>query len=130
MVPIITLSELKRLIDTHGNYVLIDVREPAELNFGMIPTAKNIPLGELEEALSLPPAEFENKYHFSHPKKDSNLIFHCRTGGRSEAATKLALAKGYTNASNFKGSIWEWSTIDPRVQRYGPGPNPDPKKTF
>jgi len=116
-VPIITLDELKQLIDAKGDYVLIDVREEDELRHGMIPTAKHIPLGEVEWALQTSSLTFETKYKFLQPKKSDNLIFHCRTGSRSATATQTALEAGY-KARNFKGSIWEWAEIDPLVKRY------------
>ena len=109
MVEIISTEELKKLIDEKGDYVLIDVRESEELDNGMIPTAQHIPLGNVIDGLS----KFD--------KKD-NIIFHCRTGVRSEKAAQFALGLGFVNAKNFKGSIWEWSEIDPNVKRYGAEP--------
>ena len=114
-LPTITLDELKHLI---GDCVLIDVREPHELVYGMIPTAHNIPLGEVPEALSMSPEAFQQKYGFS---LKGTLVFYCRTGGRSFRATQIAIEKGF-NAKNYAGSIWEWSETDPNVKRYGPNP--------
>jgi rhodanese-related sulfurtransferase len=87
----------------------------------MIPTAKNIPLPEFEEALELPEKDFEKKYGFPKMKKAEVLIVHCRTGGRSAVAAAIAEKRGY-QVRNFLGSIWEWATIDPNVKRYGPSP--------
>ncbi len=120
---VVTREELRQLIETKGNYVLIDVREKDELAFGMIPTAENIPLDELEEALRMPADEFARKYHLAKPSKDDVIIFHCRTGGRSAVATQLARALGFVHAKNFKGSIWAWAEIDKNVRRYGPTPS-------
>jgi len=33
-------------------------------------------------------------------------------------AAEIALKLGYSNVKNYSGSIWEWSEIDDRVQRY------------
>lgn len=122
-MEIVSTSEMQRLIAQKGNYVLIDVRESDELEYGMIPTAKNIPLGEIESALDLDAKTFQEKYSFSKPQKTDILIFHCRTGGRSAVATQIAQAKGFVHAKNYKGSIWEWSQHDSNVQRYGPQPH-------
>lgn len=121
MVPLISMTALKQLIDSKGNYRLIDVRNPDELVHGMIPTAKNIPLPEFEEALELPEKDFEKKYGFPKMKKAEVLIVHCRTGGRSAVAAAIAEKRGY-QVRNFLGSIWEWATIDQNVKRYGPSP--------
>lgn len=116
--PMISMDELKALIDENGDYVLIDVREKDELSYGMIPTAHHIPLQEVPWALSTTPEVFEKKFQFPQPKKTDLVIFHCRTGGRSDAATQQAVTAGYTNAKNFAGSIWEWAEIDQNVKRY------------
>jgi len=115
------MDELRKLITTKQKYALIDVREPHELQFGMIPTAKNLPLTELPLALTLSDTEFKARYRFKKPTAKDTLILYCRTGGRSERAALFMRGKGYA-ARNYKGSIWEWSTIDPSVKRYGPEP--------
>jgi len=120
--PTINLDELKELIESKGDYVLIDVRNKDELEYGVIPTSKNVPLPQFEQALELNPDEFEKEFNFTQFKKDDNLIFYCRTGARSQMATQFALRKGYTKSKNFTGSIWEWSEHDPTVKRYGPSP--------
>ena len=117
----ISLNELKELIDDKKNYILIDVRNKDELSFGVIPTSVNIPLPEFEFSFELNDDEFKKKFGFPKIKKDDNLIFYCRTGSRSEMATKFAIQKGFTNSKNYAGSIWEWSEHDPNVKRYGPG---------
>ncbi|MCT6772771.1 rhodanese-like domain-containing protein [Riemerella anatipestifer] len=72
-----------------GNYHLIDVREPMELEMdGNIEAAKNIPLGELEdrkeEVTSL----------------DGNVILFCRSGNRSGKAVEYFKSLGLTNVYN------------------------------
>ena len=113
---VITGDELKSLIKSKVGYILIDVREPDELKHGMIPTAKHIPLGEIDKALDMSEIDFKEKYGFNISKKD-NLIFYCRTGSRSGVAAVKALNQGF-KARNYKGSIWEWSETDPNVKRY------------
>lgn len=113
----ISRDELKQLIDNKGNYVLVDVREKDELVHGMIPSAHNVPLGELGSALDLSPEVFKKKYGFFGLSKSDRLIFHCRSGGRSKKATELALQKGF-QAENFEGSILAWAEIDSNVQKY------------
>jgi len=117
----IIFKELKELIDAKKPYVLIDVREDDELQYGVIPTAHHLPLGELEDALAMPPQSFKTRFHFPKMSKKDLVVFYCRTGGRSSQATSFALSQGY-QAKNLTGGIWTWSTIDPRVKRYGPEP--------
>ncbi|MRM83279.1 rhodanese-like domain-containing protein [Riemerella anatipestifer] len=77
-----------------GNYHLIDVREPMELEMdGNIKAAKNIPLGELEdrkeEVTSL----------------DGNVILFCRSGNRSGKAVEYFKSLGLTNVYNGGGYV-------------------------
>ncbi|MDY3364296.1 rhodanese-like domain-containing protein [Riemerella anatipestifer] len=77
-----------------GNYHLIDVREPMELEMdGYIEAAKNIPLGELEdrkeEVTSL----------------DGNVILFCRSGNRSGKAVEYFKSLGLTNVYNGGGYV-------------------------
>ncbi|MEC5393882.1 rhodanese-like domain-containing protein [Bergeyella sp. RCAD1439] len=75
-----------------GNYELIDVREPLELEMdGEIATAKNIPLGEIEarqdEILTL----------------EKPVVLFCRSGNRSARALEYLNAQGLKNGYNGGG---------------------------
>ena len=75
-----------------GNYHLIDVREPMELEMnGSIEEAQNIPLGELgerkQEVLDL----------------DGPKIFFCRSGNRSGQAMEYFKSQGLTDVYNGGG---------------------------
>lgn len=72
-----------------GNYHLIDVREPLELEMdGDLEGAQNIPLGELEERKQ----EITNL--------NGTKIFFCRSGNRSGKAVELFKAQGMTDVYN------------------------------
>ncbi len=118
MVQIISREELKHLIDAKREYTLIDVRQPEELSYGLIPTAHNVPLPELNEALASSPDQFFAKYKFPKPQKNNLVIFNCRSGSRSNMATMIAEDNGYIKAKNYAGSVLDWAEIDPNVQRY------------
>jgi phage shock protein E len=75
-----------------GNYELIDVREPMELEMdGNIDGAKNIPLGEVEdrkeEILSV----------------EKPVILFCRSGNRSGKALEYLNGQGLQNGYNGGG---------------------------
>lgn len=72
-----------------GNYHLIDVREPMELEMdGHIEEAQNIPLGELEDRKQ----EILNL--------SGTKIFFCRSGNRSGKATEYFKTEGLTDVYN------------------------------
>lgn len=75
-----------------GNYHLIDVREPMELELdGHIEEAQNIPLGELEQRK-------QEVINLSGTK-----IFFCRSGNRSGKAVDYFKSEGMTDVYNGGG---------------------------
>ena len=114
---VINTEELKKMIDSSGDYILIDVRREDELIHGMIPTAKHIILDEVESAFEMGEEEFLVKYGFPKPTKDELIIVYCRTGGRSKVASSYLNGKGY-HVQNYEGSVQEWSKIDDNVKMY------------
>eukprot|EP00123_Amoebidium_parasiticum_P015276 comp22869_c0_seq1/m.36107 comp22869_c0_seq1/g.36107 ORF comp22869_c0_seq1/g.36107 comp22869_c0_seq1/m.36107 type:complete len:189 (-) comp22869_c0_seq1:748-1314(-) len=108
--PVISFEEVMALTkDPKPNTVIVDVREPFEYQKGFIPGAKLLPLGEVSLALGLADEVFEERYGFSKFLPDTNIIFHCRSGRRSETACQMAKEMGYRNVRNYKGSWLEWA---------------------
>lgn len=70
--------------------VFVDVRNPPELNEGYAPNAVNIPLPEL-------------KHRVGELPKDKDLLIYCRSGRRSEAATRILMEQGYDRVYNVLG---------------------------
>ena len=114
----INRDELKALIETKGDYILIDVRETHEMQYGAIPTAHNLPMSDFIEAFSSSATEFKEHYSFDKPAKNAHIILYCRSGNRSAQATLYLSSVGYTNVKNYNGSILDWAKIDKNVQVY------------
>ena len=75
-----------------GNYHLIDVREPMELEMdGQIEEAQNIPLGEIEDRKQ----EVVNLA--------GTKVFFCRSGNRSGKAVEYFKSEGMTDVYNGGG---------------------------
>ncbi len=119
-ILIISRVDLLRFITLKSNYCLLDVRGKDELVHGMIPTAKHVPVSELEEALELSPKEFKHHYGFEKPQKSTPVFVYCRTGGRARIAADILLKKGYCVRA-YLGGIFEWSEFDSNIKKYGPG---------
>jgi len=75
---------------------ILDVREPAEFEFGHIPSSVSIPFGELSERLI-------------ELNKADEIIVICRTGNRSDYACKQLADAGFTNVKNAVQGMVEWS---------------------
>jgi len=114
---VIATEEVEELIDSKGDYILIDVRREDELANGIIPTAKHLCLDEIEIAFELSEEEFKERYGFDKPSKSDLIILYCRTGSRSGMAAMFLKSKGY-NVKNYQGSVQAWSLIDDNVKMY------------
>jgi sulfur-carrier protein adenylyltransferase/sulfurtransferase len=102
----ITVQELKAKIDRGDNFVLLDVREPHEVQICRIDGAILIPLAEVPKRLNELDANRE-------------LIVHCRSGARSGRAVAFLRDHGFPQALNLKGGILEWiDKIDPSQPKY------------
>jgi adenylyltransferase/sulfurtransferase len=98
--------EVKEKLDRGDQFILIDVREPHEYQIARIPGAKLIPLGELPKRLN----ELD---------KNTEIVAHCKMGGRSQQAVDLMKQNGFTNVRNMTGGITAWSDkVDPAVPKY------------
>ena len=99
-------TEVKLKQERGDEFVLIDVREPHEYQIAKIPGANLIPLGELPKHLQ----EFD---------PETEIVAHCKSGGRSQKAVDLMKANGFQNVRNMTGGITAWSDkVDPTVPKY------------
>lgn len=102
----------------HPSTILIDTREPAELSAtGRIPSALNIPITSSPDAFFLADEEFEDKFGFARPSKETEIIFYCKAGVRSRAAAKLAIQAGWGNVGEYAGSWVDWEKRGGEVER-------------
>lgn len=98
---VISVVELNEAIKIDKELVLVDVRNPDELQgpLGKINNVINIPLGELTQRLN----ELE-KY------RENKIAVICQSGGRSMMATKMLMTQGF-NAINVSGGMIQYRSI-------------------
>jgi len=102
----ITVSELKKILDKDNHPVVIDVREPFELDIAQIDGTVHIPMKEIQD-------------HLSEFNIEDEIIVHCKSGGRSAKICKLLIENKFTNVKNVKGGILAWSKeIDSSIPQY------------
>ncbi len=102
----ITSVELKDRLSTTPNLILLDVREPHELQISALPNALNIPLGQLAGRLS----ELNSA--------DDMVVF-CKGGTRSMRALELLSSAGFKKVKNLKGGINAWAKdVDTKLPIY------------
>ena len=102
-----TVEELKERLDAGEPALVVDVREPAELQFAPFPfEVLPIPLGQLPRRLEELP-------------RDREIVVACRSGARSASAVQFLLHVGFPRAVNLEGGVLAWSRrIDPNVRSY------------
>ncbi|KAJ5503455.1 hypothetical protein N7463_006329 [Penicillium fimorum] len=112
---------------THKPIILIDVREPAELQgTGIIPTAVSIPLASQPDALYLTPDEFETRFGFAKPDpadsegEPAKMVFYCKAGVRAKTAAQMAVQAGYdpANIGVYSGSWLDWERNGGKVEKW------------
>jgi rhodanese-related sulfurtransferase len=96
----ITAEDLKQRLSVGEKLNIIDVREPYEFEETNIPTAINIPLGNV-------PMQIEELNHL----KNEEVIMQCRSGARSAAAQQFFINAGFTNVKNLIGGILAYNAI-------------------
>uniref|UniRef100_H2YKH0 Rhodanese domain-containing protein n=1 Tax=Ciona savignyi TaxID=51511 RepID=H2YKH0_CIOSA len=88
----------------HPDFYVVDVRGHKEITEDGKLSAKrwvNIPYDELESALTLSEIDFKKKYGSEKPDKATNIVFHCKGGGRSTIALNTAHKLGYHKSKHF-----------------------------
>ena len=107
----ISVTELKALLDRDaGDLALVDVRNPAEAEIVVIPSAVLIPLSTIESGEAI-----EQIHSLAEGRR---LFVHCKLGMRSAKAAQL-LAEHGIFAINVTGGIDAWAQeVDPTLPRY------------
>lgn len=102
--PTVTAEELSKNL---GHVKVIDVRGGEEFNgeLGRVPASELHTLGpDLESALS-------------NIKNDQEVVFVCKVGARSAAATELALKHGLQKVYNLEGGMERWNELGLPVEK-------------
>ncbi len=93
--PRTTVAELDGLL-AEDFVILVDIRNPGEVEQGRIPGSINIPLAQLRTRLDLLPT-------------DKPIVVHCAGGWRSSVAASLLRAHGFDNVSDLEGGYNAWA---------------------
>ncbi len=114
MFPEITVAELSKKLTSEDRFILLDVREPDELNFAKLTDSRLqvAPLSRLarEGTKALP--ESANS-------KDATIYVMCHHGNRSGQVTAWLAQQGWKNVFNVRGGIDEYARkVDQSVGMY------------
>jgi sulfur-carrier protein adenylyltransferase/sulfurtransferase len=79
-----------------GEFILLDVRQPAEYRSGHLPGAVFIPLPELLD-------------RFKELDPSKPVVTYCRSGNRSRSAAAILLTEGFAPVYSLDGGITAWN---------------------
>jgi len=106
----ISVRQMKKMIDDHEDFILVDVREEYEWDICKIKGAKLIPLSQIIKG---------NIGDLETIERDRKIVLHCHTGARSAETLNILRSKGFKNLKNLVGGIDAWSNeIDPEIAVY------------
>ena len=97
----VTASQLAQMLRERDagltDFELIDVREPGEYAMVSIPGARLVPQGRLLSGEA-----------WDELPRGKDIVFHCKSGGRSANVLAAAEAAGYTAVRHLEGGVLAW----------------------
>lgn len=114
MIPEITVTDLATRLKTEETFVLLDVREPFELEYAKLtdPRLEVAPISVLSQQ---GPAALSAKAQ----AQDAEILVLCHHGSRSAQVTAWLLQQGWTNVKSVRGGIDEYARrVDASVGVY------------
>ena len=110
-VPVISARELADLLSARGDSagpLLIDVRGREERAIASIPGAQAIHLDEFHSGAAVQQIPF-----------DQPVVIACRSGRRSEEASRILIEAGHPDVRNLEGGLLAWvRDVDPSQPSY------------
>ena len=104
----ISATQVKTLLDTGDEFLLVDCREPLEADYASITGSRPMPMSQLAERVG----ELE-------PDRTDRIVFYCHHGIRSLQVVHWLRQQGFARAQSMAGGIESWSQqIDAAVPRY------------
>lgn len=92
----VSVSDVRSLQEKGAPFVLVDVRDQNEVNLGMIPGAKHISRGRLEQNIE------------GVASREQKVVLYCSSGNRSLLAGDMLRQMGYADVSSLAGGIRAW----------------------
>ena len=114
MLPEITVSELSKKLNSEDPFILLDVREPQELEYAKLTDSRLdvTPMSRLAR-------EGTNALSDQAKSQDAIIYVMCHHGNRSAQVTAWLAQQGWKNVFNVRGGIDEYArTVDQSIGFY------------
>ena len=104
MIPEITVNELSEKLRSEDSFILLDVREPMELDMAELADSRLevTPMSRLAQ-------EGVDALSDSAKSKDAVIYVMCHHGNRSAQVTAWLAQQGWKNVFNVRGGIHEYA---------------------
>ena len=114
MFPEITVNELSEKLSSEDQFILLDVREPHELEYAKL-TDSRLEVAPMSRLAREGPTALSE----SARSQDSTIYVMCHHGSRSGQVTAWLAQQGWKNVFNVRGGIDEYARkIDNSVGLY------------
>jgi len=114
MPPEITVAELSEKLKSEADFILLDVREPHELNFAKV-SDKRLEVTPMSRLAR----EGTKALSDSAKAQDATIYVLCHHGTRSGQVTAWLAQQGWQNVFNVQGGIDAYARdVDPSVGLY------------
>ncbi|MDD4911832.1 MAG: rhodanese-like domain-containing protein [Sideroxydans sp.] len=115
--------DLGRLLNSHSDLLLLDVREHAEFAAFQLPHSINVPRGILEQSCEW---NYDETVPALASGRNRSIIVICRSGKRSVLAADVMLKMGFTDVRSLKLGVRGWNDAElPLEDIYGTRLSPD-----
>ena len=96
----VSAEEVRRRLGRGDRVQILDVREPDEVEHGVVPGARH-----------LSRAHFESRVEDVIPDKDTEVVTYCAAGVRSAFAAKTLKDLGYSKVASMAGGFTRWKDL-------------------
>lgn len=101
-IKTIGMEEYRKLVESPGTALIVDVREPQEYAAGHVPGAINIPRGVLEFQI------WKQVGFPTSTELDRPVILQCQSGNRASLAAQSLEELGFTRTTAVVMSLDDW----------------------
>lgn len=99
-VTLLQIKDVKEKLDAGEDFILVDVREPDEVQGGRLPKSVHVPRGILEMTM---------ERNVKDPAKP--IVLYCAAGGRSAMAAQMLKKMGYESVASMEGGFEGWKRL-------------------
>ena len=102
VIPELTVAELRQRLGAGERPILLDVREPNEVE----------ECGAIEGSVSIPRGFLEMRMDNITTDPDAPIVVYCMVGHRSLLAARTLRAMGYRHVASLAGGYVDWEDSD------------------